>query len=197
MEMSSPAPKIAPGQIGFDFDGVIADIGEAFIRLACTKYGHCDLTLEQISSFQVEQCLNIPRSTIEMIFEDILQDSIGTGLKPINGAVDSLKQLSRHAPVTIITARPEIGPVSDWLNHYCGSEATRITLVSSGDHDDKERYIREHDILYFIDDRLTTCMMLAESGLNPLVFSQPWNRAGHNLPSVSNWKEILELIDFN
>ena len=195
--MASPESKITPGQIGFDFDGVIADIGEAFIRLACTKYGHCDLTLEQISSFQVEQCLNMPRSTIEMIFEDILQDSIGTGLKPIDGAVDSLKQLSRHAPVTIITARPEIGPVSDWLNHYYGSEATRIKLVSSGDHDDKERYIRAHDILYFIDDRLTTCMMLAESGLKPLVFSQPWNRAGHDLPSVSNWQEILELIDFN
>ena len=195
--MASPESKITPGQIGFDFDGVIADIGEAFIRLACTKYGHCDLTLEQISSFQVEQCLNMPRCTIEMIFEDILQDSIGTGLKPIDGAVDSLKQLSRHAPVTIITARPEIGPVSDWLNHYYGSEATRIKLVSSGDHDDKERYIREHDILYFIDDRLTTCMMLAESGLKPLVFSQPWNRAGHDLPSVSNWQEILELIDFN
>ena len=197
MEMARSESKIAPEQIGFDFDGVIADIGEAFIRLACTKYGHCDLTLEQISSFQVEECLNMDRSTIEKIFEDILQDSIGTGLKPIDGAVDSLKQLSRRAPVTIITARPEIGPVSDWLNLYCGSEADRITLVSSGHHDDKERYIRDHDILYFIDDRLTTCLMLAESGLKPLVFSQPWNRRGHDLPSVSNWQEILELIDFN
>ena len=195
--MACPEPKIAPEQIGFDFDGVIADIGEAFIRLACTKYGHCDLTLEQISSFQVEQCLDMPRSTIELIFQDILQDSIGAGLKPIDGAVDSLKQLSRHAPVTIITARPEIGPVSDWLILHCGAEATRNKLVSSGHHDDKERYIREHDILYFIDDRLTTCMMLAESGLKPLVFSQPWNRAGHDLPSVSNWREILELIDIN
>ena len=197
MEMSKPESKIAPAQIGFDFDGVIADIGEAFIRLACTKYGHCDLTLEQISSFQVEECLNMPRSTIEKIFEDILQDSLGTGLKPIDGAVESLRQLSRHAPVTSITARPELGPVSDWLNHYWGTDATSITLVSSGHHDDKERYIREHDILYFIDDRLTTCIMLAESGLKPLVFSQPWNRAGHDLPSVHNWQVILDLIDFN
>lgn len=197
MEMARPEPKIAPGQIGFDFDGVIADIGEAFLRLACTNYGHCDLTLEQISSFQVEECLNMPRSTIEKIFEDILQDSIATGLKPIDGAVDSLKQLTRHTPVTIITARPEIGPVSDWLRHYFGAEATRFKLVSSGHHDDKERYIRMHNILYFIDDRLTTCVMLAESGLNALVYSQPWNRAGHDLPSVNNWQEILDLIDFN
>ena len=197
MEMSGRQPKIAPGQIGFDFDGVIADIGEAFIRLACTRYGHCDLTLEQISSFQVEQCLNMPRTTIEQIFEEILLDSIGTGLKPIVGAVESLQHLSRHGPVKIITARPDLGPVSDWLSHYCGAEAARIKLITSGHHDDKERFIKELDILYFIDDRLTTCLMLAESGLKPLVFSQPWNRAGHDLPSVSSWEEILKLIDFN
>lgn len=195
--MASPAPKIAPKLIGFDFDGVIADIGEAFIRLACTKYGHCDLKLEQISSFQVEQCLNMERTIIEQIFDDILRDSIATELRPIDGAIESLKQLSRHAPVTIITARPEIAPVSDWLRLHCGAEAKRIKLISSGHHDDKERFIRQHNILYFIDDRLTTCLMLAESGLNPLVFAQPWNSDHHDLPSVRNWREILDLIDFN
>ncbi len=195
--MAGPAPQIAPEHIGFDFDGVIADIGEAFIRLACTKYGHCGLKLEQISSFQVEQCLNMERSTIEQIFADILRDSIGTELRPIAGAVESLKQLSRHSPVTIITARPELGPVTDWLRLHCGVEAERIKLVSSGHHDDKERFIRQHNILYFVDDRLTTCLMLAESGLKPLVFAQPWNSDRHDLPSVNSWREILDLIDFN
>ena len=195
--MNSPTPKIAPDLIGFDFDGVIADIGEAFIRLACTNYGHCDLKLEQISSFQVEQCLNMERSTIEQIFAEILHDSIAAGLMPIDGAIDSLKRLSGHGPVTIITARPDIGPVSDWLQLHCGAEAEHITLVSSGHHDDKERFIRQHNIHYFIDDRLNTCLMLAESGLNPLVFEQPWNRDGHNLPSVRNWAEILALLDLN
>ena len=195
--MNCPAPKIAPELIGFDFDGVIADIGEAFIRLACTRHGHCDLELEQINSFQVEQCLDMDRATIEQIFEEILEDSIGTELKPIDGAVESLKQIYRQAPVTIITARPEIGPVSDWLNLYFGAEAERIMLVSSKDHDDKERFIRQHNLIYFIDDRLTTCRMLAESGLKPLLFAQPWNRHGHDLPSVSNWQEIVELLDIS
>lgn len=195
--MTSPAPKIAPELIGFDFDGVIADIGEAFIRLACTNHGHCDLKLEQISSFQVDQCLDMPPGTIEQIFEDILQDSIGTDLKPIDGAVESLRRLSSHAPVTIITARPEIGPVHDWLRLHYGEGADRLKLISSGNHDDKERYIRQHNIIYFIDDRLTTCRLLAESGLKPMVFAQPWNRDRHDLPSVSNWQEILDLLDIN
>ncbi len=193
--MTGRAPKIAPELIGFDFDGVIADIGEAFIRLACTRYGHCGLELEQINSFQVEQCLDMDRATIEQIFDDILQDSIGTELKPIKGAVEALQQLSRQAQVTIITARPQIGPVSDWLKLHCGDEAEAITLVSSGNHDDKERFIRQHNLVYFIDDRLTTCRMLADSGLKPLLFTQPWNRHGHDLPSVNNWREIVELLD--
>jgi 5'(3')-deoxyribonucleotidase len=195
--MTSPALKIAPELIAFDFDGVIADIGEAFIRLACTDHGHCDLKLEQIKSFQVDQCLNMPIGTIEQIFEDILQDSIATDLKPIDGAIESLMQIGIHGPVTIITARPEIGPVHDWLQLHCGEWAERIKLISSGNHDAKERYIRQHNIIYFIDDRLTTCQMLAESGLKPMVFAQPWNRDRHDLPTVSNWQEIIDLLDIN
>ena len=195
--MDSPAAKIAPSLIGFDFDGVIADIGEAFIRLACTDHGHCDLKLEQISSFQVEKCLNMERATIEQIFEDILQDSIGTDLKPIDGAVESLKRICSHGQVTIITARPEIGPVRDWLELHCGGEAEQIKLISSGHHDDKERFIRQQKILYFIDDRLTTCQMLAESGLKPFVYVQPWNSDRHELPSGRNWQEILDRLAVN
>lgn len=193
--MLSPAPKIPPGLIGFDFDGVIADIGEAFVRLACTRYGHCDLELEQINSFQVDQCVDIPIETIEKIFDEILEDSIATGLKPIDGAISSLKRLNTYGPVTIITARPEIEPVEDWLRLHFGDQVDSIRLISSGHHDDKERYIRQQNIIYFVDDRLHTCRMLAESGLRPMIFAQPWNRDHHNLPSVNNWQELIDLLD--
>lgn len=193
--MTRPVPSIAPGLVGFDFDGVIADIGEAFVRLACTRFGHCDLILENISSFQVDECVDLPLNTIEQIFDDILQDSIATGLKPIDGAIEALKRLSIHGPVTIITARPQVEPVQDWLFHHFDRHRCDIKLISSGNHDDKERYIREHNILYFIDDRADTCKMLAQSGLKPLVFTQPWNRGQHDLPAVSSWKEIIGLLE--
>ena len=116
---------------------------------------------------------------------------------PIDGAVESLKRICSHGQVTIITARPEIGPVRDWLELHCGDEAEQIKLISSGHHDDKERFIRQQKILYFIDDRLTTCQMLAESGLKPFVYVQPWNSDRHELPSVRNWQEILDLLAVN
>lgn len=187
--------SIPPGKIGFDFDGVIADIGETFIRLACTDHGYCSLELNNINSFQVEQCLDIPFEIVARIFEDILEDSINTGLKPIAGAIETLNRLSTQSSVTIITARPEITPVRDWLDLYCGSETSeKITLVSSGDHDDKERYIRQHNLSYFVDDRVHTCVQLAEAGLSPVVFGQPWNRGQHDLASVESWQEISRML---
>ncbi len=188
--------KIQPESIGFDFDGVIADIGEAFIRLACTDHGYCSIKLEDIKSFQVEHCIDIPTATVETIFNDILADSLATGLKPLPGAIETLARLSDHSDVIIITARPQIQPVIDWFDHYCLPEdREKIKLIATGDHDNKEGYIRTCGLTHFIDDRTLTCLQLAEAGLKPIVFSQPWNLDQHNLPSVSNWQELFALFD--
>lgn len=189
--------NIKPDQAGFDFDGVIADIGEAFLRLACNDHGYCSIDLSEISSFQVEDCINIPRQVVEKIFNDILMDSIGTGLKPIGGAIETLSRLSRHSDIIVITARKEIGPVADWFDHFLAPDCrSRLELVATGDHDNKEAYIRQRGLSHFFDDRAKTCVQLAEAGLTPIVFSQPWNRNQHNLASVADWQELESLFDF-
>ena len=48
------ARPLHPAEIGFDFDGVIADTVEAFIRIACEQYGHCGIRPEDITHFLVE-----------------------------------------------------------------------------------------------------------------------------------------------
>ncbi|AGF78386.1 hypothetical protein UWK_01829 [Desulfocapsa sulfexigens DSM 10523] len=182
-------------EIGFDLDGVIADTGEAFIRLACEEYNYCSFRLEDITSFQVEECLSIPTDRVEKIFHAILKDSLGTGLKPNPGAVEVITTMAEQSPVTIITARPLEQPVADWLDHFFPAETCKkIKLVAMGDHDDKARYIKEHDLNYFIDDRVETCLQLAETDIIPIVYKQPWNHDKHHLQSVSNWQEISELL---
>ena len=189
--------NIPPDRIGFDFDGVIADIGEALIRMACEQYGFCSFTLEDITSFQVEQCVPVPYNIIDKIFTDILDDSLATRLKPLPGAIEVITEISRVCPATIITARPQENPVHAWLDAFFPSKVKkRITLVAMGDHDDKVRYARHHDLSYFIDDRLETCRQMNIAGIYPFLFSQPWNRKS-SLPSVANWEEIRTLIDFN
>ena len=196
--MKQPTARIDPEKLGFDFDGVIADIGEAFVRLACNEYGYCSLRVEDLSSFQVEECLDIPGSIIDRIFDDILEDSLGIGLKPMAGAIDTLRRLSRVATITVITARPSLEPVQAWFDHYWDTGTnSRIRLIATGDHDDKERYIRQCGLHHFVDDRTITCLYLAEAGLAPLVFSQPWNNGRHQLPSVEDWKQLGALLDID
>jgi len=187
--------KIAPGEIGFDFDGVIADIAEAFLRIACEEHGYCSYTANDITSFQVEECLDMPLPLVEGIFNDILRDSLGAGLKPMPGMVQVIEKMTEQADVTIITARPQWQPVADWLDNFLPAGAlSRINLIAMGDHDGKLNYIREEGLRFFVDDRTRTCEMLFNADITPVVFSQPWNRNRHSFHAVESWQEIRALV---
>lgn len=186
--------KIHPACLGFDFDGVVADTAEAFIRLCCEEYEYCSFKLEDITDFEVERCLGVDIRIVEAVFTRILLDSVGVGLRPMPGSVEVLQELTQHGMVTIVTARPNPGPVADWLDLVMPSGVCKnIQIVAMGAHDDKPRYIREHGLEFFIDDRAETCHQLNEAGINPIVFSQPWNHGRHSFPFVSNWSEVRAL----
>ncbi|SDO74769.1 5' nucleotidase, NT5C type [Desulforhopalus singaporensis] len=190
------ARKIKVSEIGFDFDGVIADTAEAFIRLSCEDYGYCDFTRKDITNFELENCVNMPMEIVERIFTQILEDSLGANLQPMAGALRALDRLTAGGQVTIITARSRTEPVIDWLTHHCKADtANRITVVATGDHDDKVRHVKARRITYFVDDRAATCNQLAKAGIVPIVFTQPWNAGKHALYAVDGWEELLDLID--
>jgi len=183
-------------EIGFDLDGVIAATGETFLRLACEEFGHCSFSLEDIKDFEVEDCLGIPKEHVEQLFYTIMVDSLKTGLQPMPGAVDVISALADTSPVTIITARPLTNPVADWLDHFFPEKACKnIKLVATGDHNDKTRYIREHNLQFFVDDRVETCLQLAQTDITPIVYNQPWNIGRHTLQNVNNWQEISALFE--
>jgi 5'(3')-deoxyribonucleotidase len=182
-------------EIGFDFDGVIADTAETFLRIACESYNYCSFAREDITNFELENCIDIPLNLVEKIFTDILMDSIKTGLQPMPGAIRVLEELSQTEPVTVVTARPISEPVLDWLELHGGHGlGTRVKVIATGDHNDKVRYLHEHGIRYFIDDRAATCEDLAREAITPIVFTQPWNENRHNFQTVSNWDDIRKML---
>jgi hypothetical protein len=187
--------RIAPGQIGFDFDGVIADIGEAFLRLACEKHNYCAIKVEEITDFHVETCTPIPESVVQAVFHDILTDSLGAGLNPLPGALDVIGDLASQAKVTIITARAIDAPVIDWLEHHLSRETCRkIDLIAMEDHDLKVQYIRQCKLRFFVDDRAETCAQVAAAELYPLLYKQPWNRSWTDFAVVNDWQHMSELL---
>jgi hypothetical protein len=187
--------RLDPAWLGFDFDGVIADTAEAFLRLACEDYGLCGFCQEDITRFEVEHCLPIDAATVADIFRKILHDSVGVGLQPLPGALEVLTELAETAGVTVITARPLLTPVLDWFaQHLPASVAASIRVLAMGDHDDKARHILAQGLRCFVDDRAETCQQLHSAGIQPLVFRQPWNQDCRHFLAISSWQEIRALV---
>jgi len=186
--------RIDPGLIGFDIDGVVADTAGAFIRLARSDYGVDYISVEDITDFVVEDCLPLDAELVDEIFKRLIVAPTESGLKPMLGAVKVLRDLSREAPLTFVTARPLKKPIELWLENVLGRNVfSNARLIAIGDHDGKADHIKELGLEYFVDDRAETCMALVEKDITPIVFNQPWNRGRHNLKSVDGWDSIREL----
>jgi uncharacterized HAD superfamily protein len=176
--------------LGFDIDCVVADTMEAFIRLAKQEYNITVLP-EQITCFNVEECLAIDKTIVDNIFHKLMIDPIGHHLQLLPGARSVLQKIQQQAPLTFITARPDKKPVADWLTHELGSQTTSdMRIIAMGDHDGKTQHILNHDISHFIDDRYETCNDLQTKGITAIVFDQPWNHGQHTMPVVRSWQDI-------
>jgi beta-phosphoglucomutase-like phosphatase (HAD superfamily) len=188
-------PAINPARLGFDFDGVIADTAEAFLRIACEEHGLCGFRLEEITRFEVEHCLDMSAETAAAIFGAILKDSLGSGLRPMPGALDVISELAAvGGMVTVVTARPLLEPVLDWFAHHLPPLTLKaVRVVAMGDHDDKPRHIFAQGLDHFIDDRAETCQQLHAAGIQPLIFRQPWNQHCSHFPAVNSWQDIRNL----
>ncbi|HIJ89468.1 MAG: hypothetical protein OEV89_01230 [Desulfobulbaceae bacterium] len=185
---------IHPSRIGFDIDGVVADTMEAFIRMALTDYGARVLP-EEITEFQVEDCLDLDASVVEDIFGRLLEEPIACGLRLMSHARQVLTEFAEHGPLTFITARPQKKPIARWLKKELGPQVYgRVRLVATGEHDTKAAHIKEMGLAFFVDDRAQTCLQLArEEGIQPIVYRQPWNQGKHALPEVESWHTIHAL----
>ena len=185
---------IDPGRIGFDIDGVVADTMEAFIRLADRDHA-IKVRPEDITDFEVEKCLDMDPAIVEDIFGRLMHDPLGEDLRPAPQSLPVLRDLAKRAPLTFITARPEAPPIAAWLGKHLGEAIfARARLIATGDHDGKVSHVKSLGLSHFVDDRPQTCRLLAdETGITPIVFSQPWNRGRHSFATVESWLEIRQL----
>ncbi|MBW2465806.1 MAG: hypothetical protein JRF02_00765, partial [Deltaproteobacteria bacterium] len=175
-------------------DGVVADTGGAFIRIAREEYGLNSISLTDITFYEVVECLDVDRKVIDDIFIRLHDEPLSSGIEPMKDAIPVLHRFAEQAPLTFITARPEKEPIDIWLKHFLSPEVyEQMRLVAMGVHDNKTPYIKDLGLKYFVDDRLQTCRKLAKEGIIPLVYNQPWNMNGHNLQTVDDWQAIYSL----
>jgi len=188
---------IDPGSVAFDIDGVVADTMTLFLDIARQEFNLNSIRYEDITCYNLADCLEIDPKIIDAIVNRILDGNYRAALKPIAGAPEVLTQIGKHCdPVVFITARPFVGPMQDWMEQTLRLAPAAIEVIATGSHDSKAGVLQQRKISHFVEDRLDTCFALQNAGVRPVLFKQPWNRARHPFVEVSSQDELQALIQF-
>jgi hypothetical protein len=188
---------INPASVAFDIDGVVADTMTLFLDIARQEFNLNSIQYDDITSYKLEECLDIDPKIIDAIVLRILDGNYSAPLHPIAGAAEVLAKIERHCgPVVFITARPYQGPIRNWINQTLRLDPAAFEVIATGSHEAKAGILRKRKLSYFVEDRLETCFILQDAGVRPVLFRQPWNREQHPFVEVGSWDELQALIEF-
>jgi|YNPNPStandDraft_1061719.scaffolds.fasta_scaffold00079_10 uncharacterized HAD superfamily protein len=196
--LSPPAPAQGPiplNRLGFDIDGVVADIMTTFLKLVWERYGPHPFTYNDITTFHLEECLDLDPGIIATLIRELIDRPHELPVAPFPQAVPVLTRLAEEVPLVFVTARDRAEPIQRWLNRTLAPVPPRaIWVMATGDPEAKIHYLKAHAIEFFVEDRLETCFELAREGITPILFVQPWNRRPHPFVEVEGWPDLARLL---
>jgi 5'(3')-deoxyribonucleotidase len=186
---------IDPKSIAFDIDGVIANTMQLFIEIAREEHGVNWVHYKDITSYSLEECLELDPKIIKDIVQRLLEGNYTAQLDPIDGAADTLGRIGNRYPILMVTARPVMGPIGQWMKSLLTPFGVTAEIIPTGYFEAKIDVLLERRKTHFVEDRLETCFLLDQAGIVPILFKQPWNRRPHSFIEVATWSELAELID--
>jgi 5'(3')-deoxyribonucleotidase len=181
--------------IAFDIDGVIANTMQLFIDIARQDYGVDWILYEDITSYSLEKCLDLDPKIIKDILRRLLDGDYQIPLTPVEGAIKALGRIGNQHPLLMVTARPIMGPIRQWLEGLLHPYGVTTEIILTGNFEAKAEVLLERKMTHFVEDRLETCFLLDQSGIVPILFKQPWNRQPHSFTEVTTWDDLARLID--
>ena len=186
---------LSPDTTAFDVDGVIADTMRLFIDIARETFQARHLRYEDITTYHLDECLDLAPEIIEAIIRQILDGSHGLHLHTINGCHRAMGRFAvDEQPVRFVTARPGPDVIRPWLERHLPLRPDQIEVVATGSFEAKADVLHAAGIRVFVEDRLETCFLLSRSGITPILFAQPWNRFPHPFREVASWDELTAMM---
>ncbi|MFP4668042.1 MAG: 5' nucleotidase, NT5C type [Desulfosalsimonas sp.] len=187
--------EIDPAKLAFDIDGVVADTMSLFLAIAESDFGIRHVRYEDITDYSLREAAGIEENVIWEIILRILEGKYAFSLDPVRHAPEVLRRINRRCrPTLFVTARPEADHISDWLCSILQADPGAIEVIATGSFEEKSAVLTERNISCFVEDRLETCYLLADAGIKPIVFAQPWNRKDHPFTEVGTWRELESMI---
>ena len=188
---------IDPAKLAFDFDGVLADTMSLFLEIAREDYNINGIEYDDITRYQLDECLDINPELIAEIIDRLLNGEYSQPLRPMDGAVELIRKIRHYRnPFLLVTSRPYPGPLNDWMIHTLSLDPGSFEVIATGAADNKADELLKRGIAYFVEDNIETCFSLKEAGITVILYRQPWNRYDHPFTEIGSWSELADLIQF-
>ncbi|WP_231714142.1 5' nucleotidase, NT5C type [Desulfosarcina ovata] len=188
---------IDPAALAFDIDGVIADTMHLFLDILRDHYDVHTVRYEEITCYHLDECLDLDEALLTEATDRILDGRYRATLAPIPGAGQVLRRIAAATGrVLMVTARPDGELIEGWMRGLLDGQHHRARIVATGSFEAKIDVLHENRIQWFVEDRLETCHLLKSSGIEPVVFRQPWNQDRHDYLEVDSWPALERQIAF-
>lgn len=183
-------------------DEVLADHTGSFNVYHDNKYG-TDLRNMVIDEFYLHNLIDVTAEEEMQRIKDYYHTDDFLNMKPIEGAVEAVRELAKGNELYVITSRPDfVAQASqEWLNEYfpgCFKEFVILNHHFGGVKVKKKSDIcREKKIEVMIDDLADYANDCAQVCKKVILFNKPWNigkKIEPNVTRAENWVEILKSI---
>ncbi len=170
---------------------------QLFLDILREVYGVNHIAYEDITQYQLEDCLDLDPEIISGATDRIIDGNYPCRLVAYDGVDRLLSRLHAFGPIRLVTARPYLGPIRQWISNILPPEEYQVDITATGSYDAKVEVLKAHNINCFVEDRLETCFLLERHHITPVVYAQPWNRRPHPFIEVSNWNQLESLISWS
>jgi uncharacterized HAD superfamily protein len=186
-------------KIGIDIDEVITKFIEGYLKIYNEKYDK-RVCFEDVITYDLWECLSISEQEAYKISDEFYDSKDFENVNFIEGAKDSINELSKNNEVILVTSRPlKIrGKTEKFFKENFPNNNFKILF--SGDRFGKGKskldICEEEAIGIIIEDEPKYALSCAQKGIKVFLLDKPWNQdiEHENVVRVNNWKQVMELL---
>ncbi len=188
--------------IAIDIDEVLADFIKEFILFFNEKYG-VSLSRDNVKSFDLEKDLQISFDERIKMYSEFFESDYFKKVKPVYGAVEAIKLLSKKHNLSVITLRNRSAREAtlEWIREhfqdYFNLDKIYFSQNKCNDGLRKWEIALNEKIDLAIEDATHIINDYSLKGIPTIIMDAPWNKeCNPNLTfRAKNWTDILVLIE--
>ncbi len=188
-------------RIGIDLDEVLANFLDPLLRFHNEIYS-TSLKRDDFKSYNFWETWGGTREQAIQKVLDFYKSDYFKNIKPFEGAIESIEELSKDNELLIITSRYKAisEETEKWINKYFPDNFSGIHFTNeffdSFNNKRKHEICLDLEINSLVEDSLEYAQQCASNGINILLMDRPWNRGKlqEGIIRVHSWKEITDYL---